>query len=270
MLFNKRKIVLIFILTMIYLNACSNNTEPSNSSLDNFHQAINTTWRLVSIETSSDIINVEDYESLKIILLRDNNIWGYNSCNYLGGNYSIIDDHLIINAGVTEMGCPNSNFLNFGHLHKKPKIRKHSNRLFLQNTNETYVYISDFSEDISQYSFLNDTLILQRSNDFDNSFFDTLGYYPKLIINSHKEFSIQWYFKSPSEKDASKNIAGIFETKNGKDILFTKLMSSGIWDSRINYNLEFINRIIKSNAFEDRGKSIKLTNTYTNTYYEFK
>jgi len=251
------------------MNSCINITGPAELSSVNVSKVKNIQWNLISVETSSEISNLSDYEPFRIALLT-NKIWGYDNCNYLTGNYSIINDSLIMtDGGITEMACPSLKFISFKHLFGKSKIMMRGTQLVLFKKDTNYVYYSNFTKDISEQNFLDDTLTLKSSNDINISFFDSLNLYPKLILNSDREFLIQWYNKSPENTGFINKISGIYGINENKDILFTRIISAYEGNGVSIYDRELVRKIVESKKFEFNNGILRLINNVTNTYYEF-
>ena len=143
------------------------------------------------------------------------------------------------------------------------------NKLVLIKNDSTYVYYSKFTNDITPMNFLNDTLNLNNSNDVNISFFDSLGFYPKLILTSERNFNIQWYNKSPEVTGFINQYSGIFGLNDNKEILFTRLNSSYEGNGVSIVDWELVDRIIESEIFENNNSILKIINSKTNTYYEF-
>lgn len=265
----KEKFILIVFILLLINCSCSNSTNPEDISSIAISHVKNIQWNLVSVEISSNKVNVNNFEPFRIVLLSDK-IWGTNNCNSLYGNYAVQNDKLIITGGgPTEVACPSRNLFPFEHLFGNPKIMKRGRELILLKNDTTYVYYSNYTMDISGQNFLNDTLALNNSNDNDITFFDSLGLYPKLILSSNREFNIQWYNKPPENTFMINHYSGIFGINENGWILFTKINGSyegGV--SLVNWNLVY--RIIAANKFEYNNNILKLINTQTNTYYEFK
>jgi hypothetical protein len=254
---------------MLLISSCSNSTEPEEFSSIEISQVMNIQWNLISVERSSRILNLNNYEPFKIVLWNDK-IWGTDNCNYLRGDYSVKNDSLLIsNGGITEIGCPSFKLFPFKHLFGNPKIMMRGTNLVLLKNDTTYVYYSNYFKDISQQNFLNDTFSLANSNDNNISFFDSLGLYPKLILTSNKEFNIQWYNKPPENTGFINQYTGIFGVNENKEILFTKINSSYESNSISIIDWELVDRFAEANRFEYNGIILKLTNNSSNTYYEF-
>ena len=269
MFLNNCKLIFFILLSMLFISSCSNSTEPEELSSVEISKVVNIQWNLISVETPSRNINLNDYEPFRIVLL-GNTIWGTDNCNFLRGNYSIKNDSLIIsNGGITEIGCPSFNLFPFKHLFSNPKIMMRGIELVLLKNDTTYVYYSNYTKNVLERNFLDDTLSLKNSNDNNISFFDSLGLYPKLILTSNKEFNIQWYNKSPEITGFINQYSGIFGTNENNEILFTKINSSYEGNGVSIVDLELVDRIIESNKIEFSGTILKLINNNTNTYYEF-
>jgi heat shock protein HslJ len=254
---------------MLFISSCSNSIEPEELLSIEISQVINTQWNLISVETPSHNLNMNNYEPFKVVLMT-NEIWGTDNCNFLQGNYFFTNDSLTIsNGAITEMGCPFFTVFPFNHLFSKPEIKMRGTQLVLLKNDTTYVYHSDFTKTFSQLNFLNDTLSLNNSNDNNISFFDSLGLYPKVILTSNREFNIQWYNKSPENTGFINQYSGIFGINENKNILFTKINSSYEGNGVSIVDWELVDRIIGSEIFEYNNSILKIFNTHTNTYYEF-
>lgn len=249
--------------------SCSNGTEPEELTAINISKIKNIQWNLVSLETTTNNIILNNYEPFRIALL-ENNIWGTDNCNFLGGNYLINDDSLVITyGGVTELGCPSFNLFPFKHLFRKPSMKMRGNKLVLINNDSTYVYYSKFTGDITTMNLLNDTLSLINSNDANISFFDSLGFYPKLILTSERKFNIQWYNKSPENTGFINKYSGIFGVNDNKEILFTKISSAYEGNGVSIIDWQLVDRIIEATKFEINTTDLTMINALTNTYYKF-
>lgn len=269
MFMNKLHLVFIVFASMLFISSCSNSTEPEELSSIKISQVVNIQWNLISVEAPPHILNMNNYEPFRIILWNDK-IWGTDNCNFLSGDYSVKNDSLIIsNVGITEIGCPAFTLFPFKHLFGKSKIMKRGEDLILLKNDTTYVYSSNYTEDISGQDFLNDTLSLRSSNDDNISFFDSLGLYPELILTSDREFNIQWYNKPPENTGFINFYSGIFGINENKEILFTIINSAYEGNGVSIVDRELVDRIIGSKNFVYRGTVFKLINTYTNTYYNF-
>lgn len=252
-----------------FFTSCSNSTEPEELTSINISKIKNIQWNLVSLETTRNNIILNNYEPFRIAIL-ENNIWGTDNCNFLRGDYLINDDSLVITyGGITELGCPSFNLFSFRHLFGKPSIKMRGNKLVLIKNDSTYVYYSKFTNDITPMNFLNDTLNLKNSNDVNISFFDSLGFYPKLILTSERNFNIQWYNKSPENTGFINQYSGIFGLSDNKEILFTRINSSYEGNGVSIVDWELVDRIIESEIFENNNSILKIINSKTNTYYEF-
>lgn len=266
---NNLKLIIIVFTSMLFISSCSNSTEPEELSSIEISKAINIQWNLISVETPSHILNMNNYEPFKIVLL-NTQIWGTDGCNFLQGDYSVKNDSLIIsNGGITEIGCPSFNLFPFKHLFGSPKIMMRGRELVLLKNDTTFVYYSNYNKNISELNFLNDTLSLKSSNDNNISFFDSLGLYPKLILTSNKEFNIQWYNKSPENTGFINQYSGVFGINENNGILFTKINSSYEGNGVSIVDWELVDRIIESEKYEYNNSILKIINTNANTYYEF-
>ncbi len=266
---NNCKLSFFILFSMFFVSSCSNSTGPEELSSIEISKVVNIQWNLISVETPSRYINLNDYEPFRIVLL-NNTIWGTDNCNFLQSDYSIKNDSLIIsNGGITEIGCPSFKLFPFKHLFSNPKVMMRTKELVLIKNDTTYVYNSNYTENISGQNFLEDTLSLKNSNDNNIFFFDSLGLYPKLILTSNKEFNIQWYNKSPQNTGFINQYSGVFGINENNGILFTKINSSYEGNGVSIVDWELVDRIIESNKFEFNGTILKLINNDTNTYYEF-
>ncbi|HEX9655189.1 MAG TPA: META domain-containing protein [bacterium] len=271
MLPNFFKIAFVVLVLSLFINSCSNSTEPEVLSPIDISKVKNIQWNLISAETSSQKFDLSDYEPFRIVLLNNNKIWGIDNCNSLRGNYSIVNDTLTIaDVGVTERGCPLSNFFPFEHLFARPKMTMRGTRLLLLSTNDAiYVYGSNLAQDIYQQSFLNDTLSLKNSNDVNISVFDSLSLYPKLLLNSEREFDIRWYNKLPENTGFINMYSGVFGINENEEILFTKINSAYEGNGVSIRDWELVDRVVASTRFEYNGITLRVTNNTTRTYYEF-
>lgn len=263
------KLILIVFVPMLLIASCSNSTEPEELSSIDISQVNNIQWNLTSVESFLQNVNLSNYEPFKIVFW-NNRFWGTDNCNFLRGDYSIINDSLIIfNGSITEIGCSSINLFPFKHLFGNPKIMMRGTDLILLRNYTTFVYSSNFTKDISQHSFLNDTLSLKSSNDINISFFNSLRLYPKLILSFERQFNIQWYNKSPANTSFINQYAGVFGINENKEILFTRINSFYEGNGISIDDWELVDRIIESKRFEYNANFLKIINTITNTYYEF-
>jgi len=266
---NNLKLIFIFFSYILFIYSCSNSTEPEVLSSIEISKVMNIQWNLIAVQTPTHVINLNIYEPFKIVLW-NNKIWGTDNCNFLRGDYSVKNDSLIIsNGGITEIGCPSFKLFPFKHLFGGPEIMMKGIQLVLLKNDTTYIYSSNYTKDISQQNFLNDTLSLKSSNDINISFFDSLALYPKIILKSDREFNIQWYNKSPESTGFINQYSGIFGINENKEILFTKINSSYEGNGISIADWELVDRFVDANRFEYNGVILKLINNITNTYYDF-
>ena len=268
---NKNNFKLAFIIFAIvsFIVSCTNFTEPEEYSSIEISQLMNIQWELTSIETPTYNMNLDNYEPF-IIVFMNTEIWGTDNCNYLRGDYSVRNDSLVIsNWSTTEIGCYMLNIIPFDHLFCISKIMLRGKQLVIIQNDTTYVYSSNFTERIPQITFLDTTLSLINSNDSNITFYDSLGYYPKLILSSKREFNIRWYNKLPENTGFINQYSGIFGINNKKEILFTSIGSSYEGNGVSIDDLQLIKRLIDSDKYEYDGTTLRLINSITHTYYDF-
>lgn len=267
---NIKFILAVFILLKI-ISSCSNNTEPHKLLSVDLSRVRNIQWNLSSLETSKSDLSLSEYEPF-LMVLRSNRIWASDNCNYFFGNYSVTNDSLFVTGwGTTLLGCYSTKlYFPFSHLAGKSLIMMRGEELLLIKNDSIYVYSSDFFKDIYTQDFLDDTLNLDDSNDMRISFFDSLGLFPKLVLDSKREFEIVWYNKSPEKTHFLNELSGIFGINKKNEILFT-ILSSAYEGNGVSIDDVFLVRgIVTSKKYEFKGKVLRIKNMELDTYYDFK
>lgn len=265
--YNLKIIAGVFAL-MLLITSCSEIAEPEELSPIKKSDIADIQWDLIAVETPTGNIELFDYRPFKFVLF-DNEIWGYDGCNYLTGQFLIINDSLFISVRrITLLGCSGLIFP-FKHLMEKPRILLRGEKMVLLKNDTSYVYHSNYKKNVIDRRFLDKTLSLKNSNDPAISFFHSLGLYPKLILTSNKKYLIEWYNKPIANTRRTNKYLGVFGTNNNNEIQFTVINFSYQGNGVSTLGAELVDRIIISNKFEYNYNLLKIINTANNTYYEF-
>ncbi|RPI00163.1 MAG: META domain-containing protein [Calditrichaeota bacterium] len=265
------RVVLLLAVVMICALAlfCSSRFAPEDLTLIDAGQIDDIQWNLVDVDPPAAGGDVEDYAPFMIALL-DGAIWGHDGCNFLSGKYEIIHDTLFVREwSVTEMGCSGQRNVPFSHLLAKPGIAKKGNMLTLQKDGTTWSYSSNFTRELPATAFINSTLTLRSSNDADFAFFIDLGLYPQLQLGDNREFSLQWYNKSPQVTGFINEYAGIFGMNDQNEIQFTAISWKYEGNQTSTVDWQVIERILAAGRYEEGDGIFKITNDDASTCYEF-
>jgi hypothetical protein len=249
----------------------SSGPNSSDIKKERLHQIENVPWSLSKATIGGKAINTGQIINYRF-LFGDSSIYGYDGCNWFGGEYRYSNGTITYPTGIwsTEIACiSNTDFIS-SNIPKVSNLQIYDTTITLFSSDTSITLTSKYLESITNYSFIYKKWKLSSSNE---NIIDSLVRYdllPELEFTINRKYKLRWDHVYQNNELRYNYILGSIGIASDSTIsMYISGSSQTVSSYPINVYV-VANRILHSNKIIIESQNITLWNISENKYYRFK